>query len=435
MNILIKNIDIITADDARMVIKNGFIGIEDNIIKFAGDFEENIGSFKADRIIDGKNKLVLPGLVNAHSHSAMTLFRNFADDLALEDWLFKKIIPAEAKLKPDDIYWGAQLAAAEMIKSGTTCFADMYLHMDEVAGAVEESGIRANISKGPIVSNYRGKPGIAVDADGCAEFCKAWHNKANGRIKVYVEIHSVYLYDEESLKGAAELARQLGTGIHIHLLETARERETSIKLYGMDPVEACLNFGIFDVPVIAAHCVHLSDENINVLKDKGVNVVHNPGSNLKLGSGIARVPSMIDKGINVCLGTDGAASNNNLNLFEEMYLAATLHKGLNMNPMLINSEQAIKMATANGAKAVGFGSETGIIKEGMKADLIIADIDKSHLHPVNNLLSAVVYSMQAADVDTVIIDGNIVMENRELKSIDEEKVKHMVKKISKRLLS
>ncbi len=429
MNILIKNADVISGGEC---LNNHNIGIKDGIIEFVNTTVESANNFRADKIIEGSNKIVMPGLINAHTHSPMTILRNYADDLALEEWLFKNILPTEALLKPEDIYWGAMLGIAEMIKSGTTCFADMYMHMDEVARAVTESGIRANLSRGPLVLNFRGRQGIFVDSESCTDYFKQWNNSANGRIKVCVEIHSVYLYDEKSLRVAAELAMQLGAGIHIHISETSTEKENSSKMYGMNPVEACLEFGIFDSPTLAAHCVHLSDNDIRILKDKNVNVVHNPTSNLKLGSGIARVPEMLAQGLNVCLGTDGASSNNNLNMFEEMNLAALIHKGINMNPKFIKAQDAIKMATINGAKALGFEGEIGLIKAGMRADLIIIDTDKPHLCPVNNLESAVVYSAQASDVDTVIIDGKIVMEGRELKTIDEEQVMHKVREIASR---
>lgn len=432
MNILIKNIDIITGERENSAIKGGYIAIQDGYIKTVTASAEAVKEFKAHKVLDGKNGIAMPGLVNAHTHSAMTLLRNYADDLPLEEWLFGKIIPAEGKLSPEDVYWGAMLGITEMIKSGTTCFADMYLHMDEVARAVEESGIRANLSKGPITSSVRGA-GLIVDAEDCTRYLKKWHNAANGRIKVFVEIHSVYLFDEESITGAARLAKELGTGLHIHVSETRAELETSMKKYGANPPEVCLRSGIFDVPALAAHCVHLSDSDLEILKAKDVSPVHNPSSNLKLGSGIARIQDMLDKGINVCLGTDGAASNNNLNLFEEMHLAALIHKGVNLNPVQVNAQQVIEMATVNGAKATGFGGETGCIREGMKADLILIDTDKPHLCPVNNPLSAIVYSAQAADVDTVIIDGNIVMENRKLLTIDEEKVKFQVRQIVEKL--
>lgn len=434
MNILLKNINIITADIENKFIKNGYIGIRDGLIEFITNSHNETNNFNAEKIIDGKNKLVMPGLVNTHTHCAMTLLRNFADDLALEEWLFKRVFPAESRLTSEDVYWGTLLGISEMIMSGTTTFADMYLHMDEVAKAVAGSGIRANLSKSPLRFNVGEKSQTVDETDGCLEYYKNWNNSSNGRIKVYIEVHSAYLFDENSLKNSSDLAKELGTGIQIHLLETLREREESFKKYGVDAAEACLKCGIFDVPVIAAHCVHLSDIDIEILKLKNVNVAHNPTSNLKLASGIARIPYMIDKGINVALGTDGTASNNNLNMFEEMNLAALIHKGENRNPTLISAEQAISMATANGANAVGFGGEIGCIKKGMKADLIILDTDKPHFYPLNNPLSAVVYSAQGSDVKTVIIDGEIVMEKRELKTIDFEKVKWKVNAIADRIL-
>lgn len=434
MKILLKNIDIITGEKEQNVIQNGVIGIQDGIIRFVGPGEKADQEFKADKIIDGKNGIAMPGLVNAHTHSPMTLLRNIADDLPLEEWLFNRILPIEATLTPEDVYWGAMLGIAEMIKSGTTCFADMYLHMEEVARAVEESGIRSSISMGPITSSVR-ESGLVVDVEGCTRYKEKWHNAANGRIKVYVEIHSVYLFDEESITAAARLAKELGTGIHIHVSETQAELETSHQKYGANPVEVCLRTGIFDVPVIAAHCVHLSDSDIEIIKSKGVSPIHNPSSNLKLGSGIARIKEMLDRGINVCLGTDGPASNNNLNLFEEMHMAALIHKGIHRNPVEVTAAQVIRMATSNGARAVGFGDETGVIREGMKADIILIDTNKPHLCPVNDPVSAVVYSAQASDVDTVIIDGRVVMENRKLLTIDEELVMQKVREIASRFKS
>lgn len=431
-NILIKNIDIITADKDNEFISNGQILISDGIIEFAGKGEIPEG-FLPDKIIDGKNKLAMPGLVNAHTHSGMTLLRNYADDLALEDWLYKKIFPVEARIGEEDIYWGTMLAIIEMIKSGTTCFADMYLHMDQAARAVCESGIRANLSRSLLRFSADDRKPID-DSELCVKYHKDWHGRENGRLIVSLEVHSVYLFDIHSLKKAAQLAKSLGAGIQIHILETATERKESIKRYGMDSAEICAECGIFDVPVVAAHCVHLAENDYKILKSKKVSVAHNPTSNLKLGSGIANVPYMLEMGINVALGTDGTASNNNLNMFEEMHLAALIHKGYNMNPQLINAKQAIYMATANGAKAVGFGDNVGVIKKGMKADLIILNMDKPHLIPLNDPFSAVVYSAQASDVDTVIVNGEILMEGRCLTKIDEELVKHKVREISRRLL-
>ena len=434
MNILIKNIDVVTCDKSNTVIKDTNIAIKGNQIYFIGTSEDKLKEFNADRVIDGSNKLAMPGLINTHTHSGMTILRNFANDLPLEEWLFNNIIPTEAKLGEEDIYWGTMLGMAEMIKTGTTTFTDMYYHMDTVAKAVEETGMRANLSRNAF--KFIGSEGEMVrnQVPICVEFFKNWHNKANGRIKVYVEIHSVYLCDELGLAESAKLAKELNTGIHIHLLETFREREEAIKRYGADPAEVCLNAGVFDVPVIAAHCVHLSDSDYDILKSKGVNVAHNPTSNLKLGSGIANVPLMMKRGINVALGTDGTASNNNLDMFEEMHIAALIHKGAQMQPTLVTAEEALRMATVNGAKATGFENEIGQIKEGSKADIILIDMDKPHITPINEYIPALVYCVQGSDVDTVIVDGNILMENRILKTIDEEKVKSKVKEISKRVL-
>jgi len=427
MNVLLKDIDIITADSGIPFIKKGNIGICGDRIAFVRGSGEVPEGFKADRIIDGRHRLAMPGLVNAHTHCAMTLMRNMSDDLPLEEWLFDRIFPVEAKLTPENVYWGTLLGIIEMVKSGTTAFADMYLHMDEVARAVVESGIRANLCRNPI-KYENGKKCEPCDG---FEYYRRWNGSANGRIRVYVEVHSTYLYTEESLKDAAQLAKEYGTGIHIHLLETAKEREESIAKYGMDSVEICEKCGIFDVPVLAAHCVHLSEEDVEILKAREVNVVHNPTSNLKLGSGIADIPRLIERGISVSLGTDGASSNNNLNMFEEVHLAALIHKGVNRDPRLVSAEQAVMMATANGSKAIGFGGETGCIKEGLKADLIILDTDKPHFYPMNDPISAVVYAAQGADVDTVIVDGSIIMEGREFKTVDEERVKFEVAEISK----
>ena len=435
MNILLRNIDIITSDTPVNFIKNGWMGIKDGNIEFVDSTGEKAKTFPADKTIDGKHRLVLPGLMNTHTHTAMTLLRNYADDMALEEWLFKKIFPAEAKLTDEDVYWGTLLGIAEMIKSGTTAFADMYLHMDVVAQAVSEAGIRANLSKSPLTFNVGEKHETIDESQDCIRYFRDWNNKANGKIKVTIEVHSAYLFNENTLKDAAQLAKGLGAGIQIHILETVREREESIQKYGMNSAEMCLKCGIFDVPVIAAHCVHLSESDMEILNRKGVSVAHNPTSNLKLGSGIAQIPDLLKKGINVTLGTDGTASNNNLNMFEEMNLAALIHKGANRDPVLVNAEQAIQMATVNGAKAMGFGAVSGCIKEGMRADLILLDTDKLHFTPMNNPLSALVYAAQAGDVDTVIIDGEIVMENRVLKTIDEELVKNKVREISKRILS
>lgn len=433
MNILIENIDILTADPEADFIKNADIGIEKGIISFVTPSGKSPSGFMADKRISGKRKLAMPGLVNAHTHSGMTTMRNAADDLPLHKWLFERIFPIEDKMTDEDVYWGTKLGAAEMLRSGTTAFADMYLHMDAAAKAICETGMRVNLSRSPLEFHSEGELKAIDTFNECRNYHSEWSGKANKRIKVYIEVHSTYLFDIESLKRAANLAKELNTGIHIHLLETAKERQDSFEKYGKSPVEICLETGVFDVPVIAAHLVHITNKDAEILQAAGIHAVHNPTSNLKLGSGIAPVPMMLEAGINVALGTDGAASNNNLNMFEEMHLAALIHKGAAQNPVLVNARQAFMMATSNGAKAIGFGNETGVIKAGRKADIVLLDTDKPHFYPMNDPHSAVVYSAQGADVETVIVDGEILMENRELKTIDEERVKFEAISIAKRI--
>jgi len=431
LDLLIKNVDIITIDDSDTVIKNGYIGIKDGRISLVSDsIPEHTGSKNE---INGRGKIAMPGLVNAHSHSAMTLMRNYADDIALETWLFDNIFPVEAKLTDKDVYWGTMLGIAEMLKSGVIAFADMYMFMDEVANAVTQTGIKANICKSPIQFFEDGELKRLDKSQGTIDYYNRYHNSADGRIKVFVEIHSTYMFNEKTLSNAAALAKQLNTGIHIHLLETVTEVESSKRDYGMTSVEICKKTGVLDVPVLAAHCVHMTDSDLEIMKAAGCSIAHNPTSNLKLGSGIARVPKMLEMGINVCLGTDGAASNNNLNMFEEMNLAALIHKGVAMDPQLMNANTVLKMGTCNGARALGF-NDSGMIKEGMKGDVILIDTDKPHFYPKNNPVSAITYSAQASDVDTVIIDGKIIMENRAFKSIDEERIKYEVNSLANRLL-
>jgi 5-methylthioadenosine/S-adenosylhomocysteine deaminase len=436
MNILIEGIDILTGDSDKGYIRNADIGIKDGKIEFIADASKRPADIKADRKICGRNKLAMPGLVNAHTHVAMTLMRNAADDLPLHKWLFERIFPIEDRLTDEDVYWGTRLGTAEMIKSGTTAIADMYLHMDAAARGIVDTGMKVNLSKSPLEFHSDEGGTKALDVfDDCRRYYSQWNGAEDGRIKVYVEVHSTYLFNPPSLRRASELAADLGTGIHIHLLETIKERNDSFEIYKKSPVEICAETGIFDVPVIGAHLVHVSDDDIALLKRYGVSAVHNPTSNLKLGSGISPVGKMLDAGVNVALGTDGAASNNNLNMFEEMHLSALIHKGAGYDPELVTAKQAFRMATANGALAAGFGDDSGVIRPGMKADLILLDMDKPHLCPINDPYSAVVYSAQASDVDTVIVDGRILMENRELKTIDEERVKHEVRKISQKLLN
>jgi 5-methylthioadenosine/S-adenosylhomocysteine deaminase len=419
------------------IIENGCIIIKDDKMVFVGiekDFDTQLSALSFQQTIDARHKVIMPGLINTHTHAAMSLLRNYADDLALEDWLNKKIFPAEEKLTPASVYWGSMLSIIEMIRTGTTCFADQYFFMEEVAKAVNESGIRANLSRGLLCFDMGFDPKTDMRLLETRELHKNWHNKADGRIKISVAPHSVYTCIPKYLHASAELAKELGVGIHIHLAETKFEADQCIKVNGRSVIEHCNNMGIFDVPTIGAHCIHLSDLDIEIMSRKKVNAANNPGSNLKLASGIARVPEMIKKGVNVSLGTDGPASNNNLDMFEELRLATLISKGYYMDPLVVDAAQGLRMATVNGAKTLGIEKEVGQIKAGMKADLIILDTNRPQYVPDNNMISALAYSSNSTDVETVIVNGKVLMENRELKTIDQEKVFFEASKEAKRLV-
>jgi len=390
------------------------IAIEGHMIAGIGELSD----WQADTIIDCHDKLAIPGFVNTHTHAAMTLFRSYADDMLLMDWLKHKIWPAEANLSGEDVYWGTMVAVAEMIKSGTTCFADMYFFMDDVARAVQESGIRAVLS--------RGMAGVApTGAQALVEsesFFKDWHKAADGRITVMLGPHAPYTCPPDYLKKVVELARKLGAQIHIHLSETAGEVADCHKLYGKSPIALMNELGVLDCGILAAHCVHLSREDIELIAQKKVRVAHNPGSNMKLASGIAPVKELFDAGVCVGLGTDGAASNNNLDLLEEMRLAALLHKVSTGDPTILPAGTAVDMATKQGAEAVGLGSSIGKLETGYKADIVLIDMHRPHWYPRHDRLSLLTYAANSSDVHTVIIDGKIVLADGRLTTIDEEKI-------------
>lgn len=427
MRLLIENISIIPMTTDTYFIDKGYIIIDGYKIEALGAGLAPPGSY--DQTLDGQNQLALPGFINAHTHAAMTLMRGYADDLPLMEWLEGKIWPLEAKLTPDDIYWGSMLAIVEMLKSGTTCFADMYFCMDEVARAVEQTGIRAVLARGMVGLGPENEQAFSDSRKLIAK----WNGKAEGRIKFILGPHAPYTCPPDYLRRVVELAKELNVGIHIHLAETAGEFADINRMYGNSPVAHLESLGIFNHPVLAAHCVYLSEPDIEILAKYQVGVAHNPESNMKLASGIAPVPRMLQAGIPVALGTDGASSNNNLDMLQEMRTCALLHKVNTLNPTVIPAYQALQMATANGAKALRLDTEIGQIKPGMKADIILVNVDEAHFIPRYDLIANLVYSGQAADVNTVIIDGNIVMQDRLIKTFDEKEVLVQAKRVAARL--
>lgn len=424
---IIRNISMLNIKEKK-IEENVNIGIDGDRIVFVGDILEG---FKAEKVIEGENRVAMPGICNSHTHIPMSLLRNYGDDLPLWDWLNRKIWPAEKHLTPEDVYWGAMLSLGEMLNSGITSFIDMYFHIDSIGQALCDAKARGFVSRGLIGSDDGSREQLAE----AERFIKNWHNTQNGRIKSMVAPHAIYTCSGDYISEAMELASKYGQRVHIHVSESKKEVDESLRDNGKSPVEYLSDLGLLDMPTVAAHCVYLSDRDMEILKEKNVNVVNNPSSNLKLGNGFARVDEMLKLGINVAIGTDGSASNNNLNMFEEMHLAALVNKGVNKDPLSVPALEVLKMGTVNGAIAMGMEDEIGSIEVGKKADLAIISLDSAHLCPQNNLLSALVYSAQSSDVETVIIDGNILLENREHKTIDMEKAKYMVKSISKRILN
>lgn len=373
--------------------------------------------------INGHGMLALPGLVNTHTHVAMTLFRSYADDVALMDWLENHIWPAEAKLNEDLVYWGSQLAFAEMIRGGTTAFCDMYFFMNSVADAAIDVGMRGNIARGLAGVSPNGEEALAQNVQMFHEL----HQTHDGLIRVMLGPHAPYTCPVEYLKKVIAAAEKDNIEIHIHLSETKGEVEKCKNLHGMSPIQLMNSIGLFDVPTLAAHCVHVDDEDMNIMAAKNVRVAHNPRSNLKLASGVAPILKMRERGIVVGLATDGASSNNKLDMFEEMQYAAQIHKGFNYDPFAINASEAVDMATKWGAKAIGY-DDLGELKEGYLADIILVDRSGFHWQPQYNEVSLLAYAANSMDVDTVFINGKLVMANKELLTIDRERIYYEIKK-------
>ncbi|MFW6287160.1 MAG: amidohydrolase family protein [bacterium] len=429
MNILIKNINkiyenTVIEDNSK---SKSIISIKDNIIDGLYNSMENIddeGSY--DIIIDAKDKVALPGLINTHTHAAMTLLRGYADDLPLQKWLQDKIWPFEASLNSEDIYWGSTLAIMEMISTGTTAFTDMYFQMDVVAEVVEETGIRAVLSEGLIEAND-GQKGL----DMSIEFCKKWNKQADGRITTMLAPHAPYTCSRTYLEEIMNISDKNNLTINIHLSETRTEYNNSLNDYQMTPVAYLNSFGFFERPILAAHCVYLSDEDINILAKKNIAISYNPSSNMKLGSGIARIVDMLNKDILVCFGTDGTSSNNNLDLIEEARIGSYLQKVNSNDPTVLDIKTLLQMLTNNAAQALGL-NKLGKIQEGYKADIILIDINNnSHFYPHHNNLSNIFYSGSGRDVDTVIINGKLIYQNNDFLTIDKEKVYYQVEEILK----
>lgn len=426
---LFSNITIL--DENFNVKENSYVGIEGKYIKYIGskkpseDFGEEI---------DGKGKLLMPGFVNSHAHSPMTLLRGYGENMALQDWLFKKIFPFEDHLTGESVYNATLLAMAESLRFGIVSSSDMYYFMDEMAQAVIDSGAKSNISRSishfddsDFLSSYRAKE--MIDA------YEKYNGVADGRLIVDMSLHSEYTTTPIAVKQLAEYTSKIGANMQVHVSETKSEHEECKQRHGgMTPVQYLNHYGLFDTPTTAAHCVWIEEEDYDILKEKGVTVACNPISNLKLASGVANVDKLMKKGINVTIGTDSVASNNSLNFIEEMKVFAIAPKMMFHAPETVMPLDVVKAATINGAKAQG-RKDCGLLKEGYKADLIMIDISGGHMHPVHNLLNNLVYSASGSDVVMTMVDGKILYQNGEYKTIDIEKTIFEVERLTKEILA
>ncbi|HHZ16488.1 MAG TPA: amidohydrolase [Peptococcaceae bacterium] len=369
-------------------------------------------------VLNGQDYLVFPGFVNCHTHAAMTMLRGYADDLPLMIWLEQKIWPREAFLEKGDIYWGSQLAVLEMLKSGTTTFADMYFYMEETAQVALEAGIRACLSRGMVGAG----PNRETAVQESESLVQTWHGQGEGRISCMFGPHAPYTCPPEYLKRVMALADTYGVGLHIHLAETRQEVEDIRRQYGLRPIELMESIGLFDGRhVLAAHCVHLAENEMAILARHQVGIAHNPESNMKLASGIAPVPQLLAHGAVVGLGTDGAASNNNLDMLEEMRSCALLHKVAQMDPTVMPAPLVLELATKRGAAALGL-KDTGSLAPGQKADLVMLKLREPHLTPLHDPIANLIYAARSTDVQTVIVDGRIVMKDRHMLTMDEERI-------------
>jgi 5-methylthioadenosine/S-adenosylhomocysteine deaminase len=420
-------------DGSHRVIEDGAIAVKAGRVLAVDDTADIDRRYAAREVIDAAGKVVIPGLINGHTHVPMTLFRGIADDMDLQEWLTKYIFPAEAKNVTEDfVRVGTRLGLAEMLRSGTTTYCDMYYFEDAIADETFKAGMRGVLGETvidfPVADNKTYEQGLAYSE----RFINHW--KGNALIVPAIAPHAPYTVSEDHLKAARALSDRTGAPIVIHISETKREVDDSLKAKGASPVDYLNRIGFLNNRVIAAHMVWPSDGELDLLKKLGVGIVHNPQSNMKLASGVAPVPRMLRENLPVGLGTDGAASNNDLNLWEEMDSAAKLHKLISNDPKVVTAEEAFEMATIRGARALHLEKEIGSIEKGKRADLVIVDLESLNQTPSYNVYSDLVYSTKAGDVRTVIIEGRVVMRDRRLLTLNEETIKADARRYRERIV-
>lgn len=428
-DVVVTNGTVLPIDPEGTIIRGGFVAVTDDRISEVGSGQTP----QAKRTIDAAGGIIMPGLVNAHTHAAMTLFRGLADDLPLMDWLNNHIFPAEATyITPEAVYWGQLLACAEMIHSGTTCYCDMYYFEDEGARASREAGVRAVLGEALIDFPGPDKRDVAARLERNEQLCKEWAD--DPLVYASVQPHAPYTCSPETMIKAKEIADEYGVCYLMHLSETAHEVAEVQKEHGTTPVGLLAKIGVLDGGLAAAHAVHLTDEDIRLLAEADAGTIHCPESNMKLASGVSPVPRLLAAGVTVGMGTDGCASNNNLNMLGEMDTAAKLHKLITDDPTCADARTVVEMATRGSATALGLGDEIGSLEIGKKADVIVIDTNRANMVPLYNEFSHLVYATSGNEISAVVINGRVVMENGELIGVDEEKVFAEVRTIAEKIL-
>jgi 5-methylthioadenosine/S-adenosylhomocysteine deaminase len=422
VDLMVSGGAVVTMNSARAVYQDGSVALRGDSIVAVGPRQEVETQYQSRVVIDARGHLVLPGFINGHTHVPMTLFRGLHDDVTLNDWLYKYIFPAEAKnVNEEFVRWGTRLAAAEQIRAGVTTFADMYYFEDAIAEETKAAGMRGVLGETfidfPAPDNHSEAEMLAYTE----RFLKRW--QGDPLIRAAPAPHSIYTCSKKTLQDAAALARKFHAPILIHLAEMKKEWEDSQKANGMSPVAYLQKIGVLGPDVVAAHCIFVDQADRQLLSQQGVGCVHNPSSNMMLASGVAPVPDMRAAGIAVGLGTDGpAGSNNDLNLMEEIDLAAKLAKISKMDPLALNAKSVVEMATIDGARAIHMEKEIGSLEVGKKADLVLIDIHKPHAVPMYDIYAQIAYSLKGSDVTTVIIGGKVVMQSHLLLTVEEPKV-------------
>ena len=428
MNLLFKNANMIDKNGESLMGMNIYTEGE-YIFRVEKNTEKTDVKIEPDRVINAENMLIIPGLYNCHTHLPMTMFKGYAEDMTLDKWLFDKIFPAEDKLNDIMVYYGSLWGIAEQIKNGIISSSDMYFFSEDILQAADESCFKVNFSRAIQSFDETENPKNNKRFKEAKSLYKNYHNSSCGRIKIDMSIHAEYTSNSNIIKAVADFSNENMIMNHVHISETKKEHDECIERHGMTPCEFFHSLNFFESPTIAAHCVHITENDMEIMAEKGVTAVHCPSSNLKLACGIAKIPQMLEKGVNISMGTDGSASNNNLDILKEMYIASILQKGISGDPTVMSAKSMLKYATLNSAIAQG-REDSGSIEAGKRADITVLDLNSIEAAPIYEYNNALLYSMSGRNVIMTMCDGKILYENGEFKTIDIEKVKYKIKKFS-----